>query len=333
MAQLTKRQLFIQEELKNVQAAVKNIPSAHLIACVPMQVRIKIARTKHKEVTVMIQFPDSYPNGTLLVEIKSGVFGFKFLDGLSKLCEQESRKNEGREQVVPVIKFVNRFLDENPLCVISDEISAIKRDLMTEEDELKLKQKESKVALKITQGAYFFHLRFLVPDKYYSDQLKVELVEQNFPDVIRQNLLGNAIEITRKCIQPPVKKKPKDPPFEPKPSLKLAADYLFKYVKRYPSETCPLCNQRSLPDDPKDVITDPEHDHYIERVYCTHLFHHKCLTVYFKTPPFEGGKKCPSCNLRIYHEKWKVTPQLAESRWAHQQARERELDEVVDFLQ
>jgi hypothetical protein len=47
-------------------------------------------------------------------------------------------------------------------------------------------------------------------------------------------------------------------------------------------------------------------------------------------PP--GGKKCMDCGKRIYHSKWTVSPELAEARWAHQEARRRELDEVVDFL-
>ena len=51
-----------------------------------------------------------------------------------------------------------------------------------------------------------------------------------------------------------------------------------------------------------------------------------------KTPPFQGGKKCLGCPNRIYHEKWKVTPELAEARWAHEQARNRELGEVVEFF-
>jgi len=46
-----------------------------------------------------------------------------------------------------------------------------------------------------------------------------------------------------------------------------------------------------------------------------------------------GGKKCPACGNRIYHEKWKITPELAEARWAHKEARRRELSEVVDFLE
>lgn len=47
---------------------------------------------------------------------------------------------------------------------------------------------------------------------------------------------------------------------------------------------------------------------------------------------FLGGKKCPSCKQRIYHERWKITPKLAEERWAHHEAKKRELSEVVDFL-
>lgn len=51
-----------------------------------------------------------------------------------------------------------------------------------------------------------------------------------------------------------------------------------------------------------------------------------------KTPPFQGGKKCPACKQVIYHDRWKVTSKLAEERWAHHEAKKRELSEVVDFL-
>lgn len=46
-----------------------------------------------------------------------------------------------------------------------------------------------------------------------------------------------------------------------------------------------------------------------------------------------GGKKCPKCGCLVFHENWKLTPELSEARWAHQEARRRELAEVVDFLQ
>ena len=51
-----------------------------------------------------------------------------------------------------------------------------------------------------------------------------------------------------------------------------------------------------------------------------------------KSIVFTDGKKCPACKKTIYHEKWNATPRLAEDRWAHKEAKQRELEEVVDFL-
>ena len=45
-----------------------------------------------------------------------------------------------------------------------------------------------------------------------------------------------------------------------------------------------------------------------------------------------GGKKCLKCKERIFHDKWNVHPKLAEERWAHQEARRREVAEVAEFL-
>lgn len=39
------------------------------------------------------------------------------------------------------------------------------------------------------------------------------------------------------------------------------------------------------------------------------------------------------CGIRISHDRWALNVKLAEARWAQQQARERELEEVKDFLQ
>ena len=48
-----------------------------------------------------------------------------------------------------------------------------------------------------------------------------------------------------------------DPPFSPKPSLQLLANYLVvECTRRYPQEKCPLCSETALPEDPK-VSTQP----------------------------------------------------------------------------
>ena len=74
-------------------------------------------------------------------------------------------------QVVHMVNFVKTFLDENPLCVCSEEIAFIKKDLITPEDEIKLKQKTSQIVLKLRQQKYFMNFNISVPDTYPLKQI------------------------------------------------------------------------------------------------------------------------------------------------------------------
>lgn len=49
--------------------------------------------------TACLQFPESYPNYPILVELKSKTLSEKFLSGLSKVCEEECKKILGKPQV------------------------------------------------------------------------------------------------------------------------------------------------------------------------------------------------------------------------------------------
>lgn len=82
----------------------------------------------------------------------------------------------------------------------------------------------------------------------------------------------------------------------------------------------------------QDIENNESAPKHIERLYCGHLFHNQCLVAYMRKPPF-GNKNCGICNKKIFHDKWALTDRLAEDRWAHEQARERELAEVTDFFQ
>ncbi len=113
------------------------------------------------------------------------------------------------------------------------------------------------------------------------------------------------------------------------------------------------CRTTAFPADPSKAVHDENEAAHVERIYCSHTYHHDCLILYMKTPPFQSkqasaisakgtqleallhfpdGKKCHACSQRIYHEKWKVTPELAEARWAHEQAKNRELGEAIEFM-
>lgn len=68
------------------------------------------------------------------------------------------------------MKIVDNYLRENPLCIVYDEIAAIKALLNrpdgTAGGELKCRQKSSSVLLTAKGGDYFFKAKIFVPNEY-----------------------------------------------------------------------------------------------------------------------------------------------------------------------
>ncbi|XP_034247217.1 uncharacterized protein LOC117648671 [Thrips palmi] len=326
----------IDDELQDVsKLCERTIPGCRLISCVESLVRVEISRTNTKKIVVCIQFPPKYPQEILLIELKSRTLSEHLLEKLTSVCEQDLKKRVGKLQILHLLKFIRSFIDENPLSCCYDEISTIKQKVLdpkVEGDELRLKQKSSSLILKVCQGNYFLKTNVIVPEDYPEKAVILQDVDTNFPPMFQRFCIGQAKEIARKCVEPPLNKKKINEPFLPKPSVLPVLSFLGNLVKEMPKENCQLCKNMCLPLNPQEAETDENCDMHVERVYCGHLFHQHCLLTYMKTPPFQGGKQCPACGKRIYHDKWRLSEKLAEDRWAHQQARERELEEVVDFF-
>uniref|UniRef100_A0A1X7TJB2 Uncharacterized protein n=1 Tax=Amphimedon queenslandica TaxID=400682 RepID=A0A1X7TJB2_AMPQE len=61
-------------------------------------------------------------------------------------------------------------------------------------------------------------------------------------------------------------------PFVPRPSLQFITNYLVvDCLRSITTDSCPVCNKRALPTDPKDIINDEGHPQYVYRIYCGHL--------------------------------------------------------------
>jgi hypothetical protein len=326
---------FIDDEIQYVKRgdAAKNCPEAELITCHRALVRYHIRLTEFKQVAVNFQFPSGYPAESIVLEIKSKTIPEKFLSNLVKVCEENLKQYREEQQIRPSLEFVVQFLKDHPFVVCPEELSHVKKDLYREGDELRVKQKAGSIVYRAAEGGYFVNFQLTIPQNYPASQVSVLLKESNFPPEFVQVFTGLAVDLARRCVEPPVLKKKGAPPFVPSPSLQKVADFIVTdCVRRYPKEVCPLCNERALPEDPADVVKDEKHDKYVVRVYCGHLYHCGCLDPYMKTPPFQGGKKCLSCKERIFHDRWKTSPKVLEERWAHQEAKKRELQEVSDFL-
>ena len=66
---------------------------------------------------------------------------------------------------------------------------------------------------------YSIHSCIKVPPDYPETQVKIEDAESNFPRVFKVWFVEKARELARQCVEPPLKPKPKDPPFKKSPSL------------------------------------------------------------------------------------------------------------------
>ena len=60
----------------------------------------------------------------------------------------------------------------------------------------------------------------------------------------------------------------RDPPFQPKPSLGPVVEYFSKIIRKWPTEMCPCCGEKSLPEDPKvntGLRKIQGHKHFFDR--------------------------------------------------------------------
>lgn len=143
---------------------------------------------------------------------------------------------------------------------------------------------------------------------------RLEDADTNFPSLFARHFIGQGKELARQCVEPPLNKKSQSP-FIPSPSLKVVISFLIKYVyrsiftiypislllsanvfsllfssvKTLPQEHCQSCRQTCLPPNPENTETNETANMHIERLYCGHLFHLRCLVTFMKTPPFHGN--------------------------------------------
>ncbi|XP_030384065.1 uncharacterized protein LOC115631457 [Scaptodrosophila lebanonensis] len=233
------------------------------------------------------------------------------------------------------------------------------------DSQLKLRQRNSSVELTARGGRYEYRVTATVPDTYPVQCVELTSPESNLPAVLVRYLNGQSREIARQCVEPPLRlSKEELANFRPVRSLYRTLKFCLEATRDFYRELCPICENTVLPVNPDDVVLNDNSDTYVERVYCGHLFHQGCLKRYMAEPPFpKGGKLCPAkrrhprsdaqtymgkssnaastskqldnvvCGIKLAHDRWVVNVRTAEARWAQKQARQRELEEVVEFLQ
>lgn len=119
--------------------------------------------------------------------------------------------------------------------------------------------------------------------------------ESNLPLTLLRYLNGQAKEIARQCVEPPLRQDVKRAPFDVKPSFARTLTFVIEATHDFHIEICPICKETCLPAEASEIETNDAADGYAERVYCGHLYHQGCLKKYMREPPFPaGGKLCPA---------------------------------------
>ncbi|XP_049291252.1 uncharacterized protein LOC125768085 [Anopheles funestus] len=359
---------LIDDEIEEVSRLCQNVISnSKLITCQNTLVRVDVEQSRIRRLTICIRFPDNYPKNKLLLEFKSKTLSSAFLDKFNNLCDTMLNDAEGKPQIMWVLKFISEYLSANPLCIVLDEVQQIKQ-LLSNFGHLRVKQRSCTIDLIIRAEEYFYQAKFKVPKDYPIERVVWNDCECNLPQALVLFINGQAQEIARRCVEPPLAGVNTNLYFKPKRSLYRCLAFVITTVRNILQEKCPVCGQRCLPDNPSDNITRDTDDLFLIRMFCGHIYHQSCLKRFMSEPPFPiGGKTCPAltnhrnddltitddeislpkrspsnpplslaavCGQKVSHDKWGLNNvKSAETKWAHRQAKIRELEEVKDFLQ
>ncbi|KAG8458905.1 hypothetical protein KFE25_004239 [Diacronema lutheri] len=126
------------------------------------------------------------------------------------------------------------------------------------------------------------------------------------------------------------------------PSVLAIVRYVVqRTVRELPTQLCPVCAVTVLPADPhalRDALAQPaqrgasaRHEP-IERSHCGHWFHARCLEARLTVPPFRLACEAPGCGKDVHHPKWSERVDKLEKRWANEQAKRREIEELAGLM-
>ena len=327
---------FILQELEKLNQRLPKQDGYTLITCNRSMVQVRVFCTECKQITIMFQFPaQNYPLNPILIELKSKTISPLLLKRLLAKCDEEAKTFTGQAHIHKICYLISKFLQENPLSACAEELSFIKSKLIDPEtDTLKQRLKTGSLVFSLKRGNYNIEFKLNVPNLYPVEPVEILMNNSNLPLHLCKIFNGQSREITRSCVNPPLaKKSEKAVQFKPSPSLKLVAEFLItKCFRKCVSDICFICNSESLPIIPR-FSNDPTDPFYPVMVLCcSHIYHYGCIDKFLRTPPFDDKKKCLACGQRVFHENWKDSVKLMEEKWAYKEAKNREIEDVMDFF-
>jgi len=93
---MSDQEAFLDKELHLIaKDAATEIDGLEVISSSHHSVQVKIVKTDHKQLRLLIMFPEGYPGSTLLVEVKSKTLPDRVMKAIEGLAEKEAKKLKG----------------------------------------------------------------------------------------------------------------------------------------------------------------------------------------------------------------------------------------------
>ncbi len=325
------RDTIIAEELRTIHETLE--PSAIKVA-VRSLVQLEISRGDYARLVLQTHFPSTYPNGGLSCQLKSNTLPISALKKLEQLADNTAAEcaDKSEPAILNVHNVLNRVVQKNLLLVAFDEVQAIRSKYKTPGVKVSTRDVRGEVTIIVSCANYQSKGTFTVPPTYPKEACNFKLNSSDCPASLQTIFEATTREKGRKLIRP----KLTEPPVVANTLLPMVRHFVDDLAGRYPKEVCPVCKKRMLPEITPDATAAQSTSVRFVRLWCGHLYDHKCLQNYLETPPFDKGKVClgAGCGKRIFHQKFKTAGnvKLAEERWAHKMAHKREIQEIVSFL-
>lgn len=193
------RSEVIAAELRALRQAADASALMEVQSLYPELVRLSIAKTPYKRLTMSVRFTEVYPQESLAVELTSSVLPVPLLSKLSRALENEAKARAGSPQLVATVELASRLVEQNLLLGCWDEIQEIKEELAPAA--LKLGEKSGKVTVTLCKEGHTIALELVIPDGYPAAAPSLRILECTLPTELASMLTLQANELLRRMCE------------------------------------------------------------------------------------------------------------------------------------
>ena len=162
-------------------------------------VRVHIGITPVRCLTCAMHFPDDYPETGLGVELHAERLDADMVAKLQVGVEKEMTSNHaGKAQILPTIRWLEKFLTTNKLLPCYAEIKQLKQLLPDAATSLKLSERAGRITIALSKGDYAVGLQLVVPDTYPAESPELTITHSNFTKDVTDMFATQAREMIRR---------------------------------------------------------------------------------------------------------------------------------------